>query len=206
MEKNVCLFAHGFEGVPAGRKTRYLQETLGYEVRAPHMTSMGWTFEDQVAVLLHAIDEEPALRLVVGSSLGAFALAVAASRRPDRDLRVVLMAPAVGIHEMWSRQLGENGMKLWEEMGRIQYHHQGVGQDVMLPYRLWTQCLANAGVALTHPTVIVHGLADETIPVERALAFAKGCPGLRRFHAVPDGHRLLDSMGVMAEAIEQVLR
>ena len=205
MASTPVLFAHGFEGVPGGRKARYLRETLDLEVTAPHMTSLGWTFEDQVAVLLDCIDRDPELQLLVGSSLGAFAMAVAASRRADRDLRLVLMAPAVGIHQMWADQLGTDGMKLWAEMGRIQYHHQGVGSDVMLPYRLWTQSLANAGVALDHPLVVVHGVDDDVIPVERALAFAKASPGLRRFYAVRDGHRLLESLDVMAEGIEQVL-
>lgn len=205
MDEKTCLFAHGFEGVPGGRKARYLRDTLGIEVAAPHMTTLGWTFEDQVAVLLDAIDRQPDLRLLVGSSMGGFATAVAASRRPDRDLRVVLMAPAVGIHAVWAEQLGDDGMKLWEEMGRIQYHHKGVGKEVMLPYRLWTQSLANAGVALEHPTVVVHGLDDEVIPIERSLAFAKASPGLRRFYAVRDGHRLLESLDVMADGIELVL-
>jgi len=205
MESTACLFAHGFEGVPGGRKTAYLRERLGLQVSAPHMTTLGWTFEDQVAVLLDAIDRDPELKLLVGSSMGGFATAVAASRRPDRDLRVVLMAPAVGIHQVWADQLGEDGMKLWAEMGRIQYHHKGVGQDVMLPYRLWTQSLANAGVALEHPLVVVHGVDDDVIPIERALAFAKASPGLRRFSGVRDGHRLLESLDVMAEGIELAL-
>ncbi len=200
-----CLFAHGFEGVPNGHKPRYLREQLGYEVTAPFMPSRGWSLEDHVSVLLEAIDADPELRLVVGSSFGAFALSIATTRRPERDFRVVLMAPAVGIHEVWAKMLGPEGLATWEEMGSLQYHHKGVGGDVQLPWSLWTQCKAFAGVALSHPTAIVHGLTDDTIPVESAVALAKASPGLKRFYAVPDGHRLLESLHVMAEAAELVL-
>ncbi|MEZ4474733.1 MAG: YqiA/YcfP family alpha/beta fold hydrolase [bacterium] len=200
-----CIFAHGFEGVPQGRKFHYLREALGLEVEAPFLPRKGFSLEDQVGVLLEAIDADLTLRLAVGSSMGALALAVAASRRPHRDLRLVLLAPAVGLHDVWATQLGADGMALWQEMGQLQYRHQGVGQEVGLPYALWTQCRDAADVAVTHPVVILHGLTDDVIPVENALALARRSPGIRRFVAAPDGHRLLDSLPLLGEATRLVL-
>lgn len=195
------LFAHGFEGVPNGRKARHLRDVLGYEVVAPPMNQKGWSFEDEITVVLEALDEHPDIELVTGSSMGAFAVAAAAARRRTRKLRLLLLAPAVGIHQAWVEQLGEDGMKLWAEMGRLQYHHQGVGHHVELPYRLFTQCRDEADVTCTHPTVIIHGLRDDVVPVENAVALARRSPGVRRLYAVDDGHRLLDSLGLMGEAI-----
>ena len=196
-----CLFAHGFEGVPNGRKPTWLAKH-GYDVHAPPMAQYGWRFEDQVRVITEGIDADPELTMLVGSSMGGFAMAVAASRRPDRDLKLVLMAPAVGIHEMWARQLGTDGINLWAEMGTLQYHHQGVGKQIELPYALFTECRDSADVVLTHPAVIIHGLHDEVIPVENALALAKRSPGVHRLHAVSDGHRLLNSLDFMRGAIK----
>lgn len=195
------FFAHGFEGVPNGRKARHLRDKLGFEVVAPLMNQKGWRFEDQVQTVLEAIDADDDLELLVGSSMGAFAVAVAASRRRLRKLRLVLLAPAVGLHEAWLEQLGEDGMKLWADMGSLQYHHQGVGHHVELPYALFTECRDASGVVCTHPTVIVHGLHDETIPVRNALELARRSPGVRRMYAVDDGHRLLDHLSVMDEAV-----
>lgn len=200
-----CLFAHGFEGVPNGRKARYLTE-LGHAVQAPLMSERGWYLRDHVAVLLRVIDAEPELRLAVGSSLGALALAVAASERPDRDLRLVLVAPAVGVHDAWANQMGAEAMALWAEMGAIQYRHQGIDQEVQLPYGLYTECRAAAQVVCTHPTAIVHGLKDAVIPVNEALALAARSPGVRRFVATADGHRLLDSLDEIRHAIDAVMR
>ncbi len=200
-----ALFAHGFEGVPNGRKARYLREALGYEVVAPHMYERGWRFEDQVQVLLEAIDADRDLKLLVGSSMGGFATAVAASRRRDRDLRLLLMAPAVGLHAVWSEQLGAEAMRLWAEMGTLQYLHQGVGRDVDLPYALWTQCRDEAGVVITHPAMIIHGLHDDTVPVENAVALARRSAGVKCLYAVADGHRLLDSLPMMGEAVAKLI-
>lgn len=200
-----CLFAHGFEGVPNGRKARYLTE-LGHAVQAPLMSEQGWHLRDHVAVLLKVIDADPDLRLAVGSSLGALALAVAASQRPDRDLRLVLLAPAVGVHDAWSQQMGPEAMALWAEMGAIQYRHQGIDQEVQLPYGLYTECREAADVVCAHPTAVIHGLRDAVIPVSEALALAARSPGVRRFVATADGHRLLESLDEIGRAIDVVMR
>lgn len=201
-----CIFAHGFEGVPSGRKPRYLREALGLEVSAPVMSRRGWTFEGQVGVLLQEIDAvaDAGPVLVVGSSVGGFAAAVASTRRPDRDLRLVLMAPAVGVHEVWERQLGEQGLALWREMGTLQYRHLGVDHEVELPWALYDECRGAADVVVRHRAVVVHGKHDDVIPVENALALAKRSPGVKRLYVVDDGHRLLDSLDVMAEAVRLV--
>lgn len=196
------MFAHGFEGVPNGRKARHLRDVLGLEVVAPLMNGKGWSFEDHIAVVEQTLAEHPDLELLVGSSMGAFAAAAAAARHRQRKLQLLLLAPAVGIHQGWIDMLGEDGIKLWAEMGNLQYHHQGVGHHVELPYRLFTQCRDHAEITCTHPTVIVHGLQDDVVPVENALALARRSPGVRRMYAVDDGHRLLDSLALMGEAIE----
>lgn len=199
------LFAHGFEGVPNGRKARYLRDVAGLDVVAPLMNGKGWGFEDHVTVASDTLSENPDIELCVGSSMGAFAIAAAAARHRQRKLQLLLLAPAIGIHQAWIEQLGEDGMKLWAEMGSLQYHHQGVGHHVELPYRLFTECREAADVTCTHPTVIIHGLRDDVVPVENALALARRSPGVRRLYAVDDGHRLLDSLGLIGEGIS-VLR
>lgn len=200
-----CLFAHGFEGVPDGRKARHLRG-LGHTVEAPLMSSRGWTLRDHVAVVHGVIDADPELRLLVGSSMGALAVAVAAAERPDRDLRLVLLAPAVGVHAMWAEQMGAAALAQWAERGTLAYPHQGVGRTVHLPYALYTECVAAADVRCAHPTAIVHGLADAVIPVQRAIDLAIRSPGLRRFVATADSHRLLDSLSEIDRSIDAVMR
>lgn len=196
----ICLYAHGFEGQPDGPKARYL-ERAGHTLIAPAMNADGFCLADEVAIVLREIDQRPDLRLVVGSSMGALAAMVAATRRPSRSLRLVLLAPAVGVHDAWYRELGAEGLELWRTMGSLSYHHKGVGREVSLPYSLYTECAAAAKVVVHQPAVIVHGLHDAVIPVENAVALARRSPGVQRLIAVDDGHRLLDHLGCLGEAI-----
>lgn len=193
------LFCHGFEGHPDGGKPRALR-AWGHEVVAPLMYSRGWRFEDQVETALEALDADPKVQTIVGSSLGGFAAAVAASRRPQRDLRLLLLAPAVGLHQVWADRLGALGLAQWEAADALPYPHAGAG-PVTLPWALFEECRAHAEVSVTHPLVIVHGLSDAVIPVQRGVALAARSPGLRRLYAVPDGHRLMGSLPTVREAL-----
>ncbi len=74
--------------------------------------------------------------------------------------------------------------------------------EVELPYTLWSECRDAADVVLEHPTVIIHGLHDETIAIDYAVALARRSPGVRRLYGVADGHRLQNSRHLMADAIE----
>ena len=78
--------------------------------------------------------------------------------------------------------------------------HAGAG-PVTLPWALFEECRAHAEVSVTHPLVIVHGLSDAVIPVQRGVALAARSPGLRRLYAVPDGHRLMGSLPTVREAL-----
>lgn len=196
-----AFFAHGFEGQPGGTKARYLYDVLGLDVVSPALFARGWGFEDQVSVILDHLDADPDLTLVVGSSMGGFAAAVAASRRPERPLRLVLLAPAVGLHRLWAERLGAEGMDTWRQMGTLLYRHQGVGRDIQIPWRMYAEAEAAAEVALSHPAIVIHGLDDDVVPMANSVALAQRSPGLRRLVLTPDGHRLLDSLPVMTEAV-----
>jgi pimeloyl-ACP methyl ester carboxylesterase len=191
--------------MPDGRKARHLRG-LGHTVTAPLMSSRGWALADHVAVLHALIDADPDLQWLVGSSLGALAVAVAASQRTDRDLRLVLLAPAVGVHDAWAERMGPAVMARWAEVGTVQYPHQGLDRVVELPYALHTQCEAAAQVVCNHPTAIVHGLQDEVIPVQNALALATRSPGVRQMTAVADTHRLLHALAEIERSIDVVMR
>jgi pimeloyl-ACP methyl ester carboxylesterase len=110
----------------------------------------------------------------------------------------------VGIHAAWAERLGEAELARWKATGSRTHLHRGRGVEVTLPFALWSQCRAHAGVVLDHPAVIIHGLHDETIGIEHALALAKRSPGVRRLYGVADGHRLQASRHLMGEAIDLV--
>ncbi len=199
-----CIFAHGFEGRPDGTKPTHLKRLLGGRVVAPSMHAKGWTFEGHVSVVLEHIDQNPDINLIAGSSMGGFASAVAASRRAERSLKLLLFAPAFGIHRSWAQQWGELGMAQWEKTGLIRHFHQGVQSEIEIPYAFWEQCRDHDGVTVDHQTVIIHGLHDDIVPMENVVAVARRSPGVERMIVVNDGHRLHESLNAMEEGLRHL--
>lgn len=187
-----------------GTKAQHLAQALGCEVASPDLYARGFTFEQQVAVALAALDGVPTIHTVVGSSLGGFVAAVVASRRLDRRLRLVLLAPAVNIHALWTHRLGADGLAAWAARGALRYDHAGVGRTIEIPYDAFTQAQAAAEVTVAHPAEILHGLQDDVVPVQVSLDLAARSPGVRRVSLTPDGHRLLASLDVMVEAVRRL--
>lgn len=193
-----CFFAHGFEGHPDGPKPRYLQ-SIGLDVVAPRLNAEGLTFEHQVRCMLAAFDAHPDIEDVVASSMGALACAVAATRRPERTLRLVLLAPAVGVHKTFAARLGPERLALWSKAGVLPWPHAGLGRTVDLPWALYTECEAVAEVIIQHPCAVIHGLSDDVIAPADSLALAQRSPGVDRLIFTDDDHRLLKSLEVIPD-------
>lgn len=198
------MFCHGFEGRPGGTKAQHLEAAFNTQVSSPALSAHGFGLEAQVGVALAAIDAQPNLRCVVGSSMGGLVAAVAAHRRPDRALRLVLMAPALNIAALWAERLGEAGLAAWAARGSLAYPHAGVGHTVEIPWGALAEAQAQAEVAVTHPAELVHGLDDDVVPLSVSTALLARSPGVTRLTVTPDGHRLLDSLPVMVEAVRRL--
>lgn len=196
------LFAHGFEGSNTGSKPTYLSEILGYDVSAPVLHTNGWTIEDEVGVLLKALDDNKEIEVLVGSSMGGLASAIASARRPERDLKLILLAPAFDLHILWENGAGGDGILAWEREGSAPYFHHGIGQEIMLPWAFMETARAVAGIHPVHPTVIIHGSGDDVVPISHSRAVSEACEMVRELLEVDDGHRLQYSLHCLNEAFE----
>jgi pimeloyl-ACP methyl ester carboxylesterase len=123
--------------------------------------------------------------LLVGSSLGALVGAFAAAARPELVRALALLAPAVGFVTNLAGRLDEQG-RMWTSEGlgfvvESQVIEDGKQLDEPgLPARLRV------------PTLVVHGTADEVIPVRAGERFFAAIPHARKeLWLVPGGdHRL----------------
>ena len=89
-----ATFAHGLWSSPDSGKAEWLR-SHGWEVHALDMRKLGWDQASQTRVVLEAIDEMGPFDVLIGSSFGGLATANAAAQRPELDLRLVLLAPAL---------------------------------------------------------------------------------------------------------------
>ena len=206
-----CLFAHGFEGLPTGSKNQYLSD-LGWTVIAPTLFENGWTLSAQRDQVLKALRTHPDLEYIVASSMGAFASSWA-SMHPDmidRSLKLVLLAPAFGVHDLFRRRveekLGSSGLEFWKQNRTVPYLHRGLQQEIQIPYELYIETQEMyTQINLTHPTYIIHGFEDESIPFIESVHVAQRSKGVRNLILCHDTHRLQEHRHLIDSALEQLI-
>ncbi len=123
--------------------------------------------------------------VVIGSSLGGLLAAHAAAHRPDLVRSLTLIAPALGLIPQLGKQLDAAGM-LWTSDGRGFTVDQRVLDDA---HALDEDSLPSR---LTVPTLIVHGTADEVVPVQASERFfaAVASPRKELWLVAAGDHRL----------------
>ena len=198
------LFAHGLEGSPNGSKPTWMKESLDWEIICPEMSNNGWTIADQTEVIAKAIAENEDIDIIMGSSYGGLAIANASERFAERNLRMVLLAPAFGLAENFRSITGEPGLIEWKNTGSSQYFHHGFGHEVEFGWDFITSADEMSWPNLHHPTIILHGSQDEIVPIKSSRKVSESNE-LVELIEVEDGHRLADSLHFIPLAVQRVL-
>ena len=194
------LFAHGFEGGPSGSKPTYMREELGWEVKSPIMSNLGWSIASQTEVLLRSIDAEE-FDLVIGSSMGGLAAANASSKRPDSDFRLILIAPAFGIDRYWGG-LSEEEVEEWKISGERIY--SGYDLEILLPWEFMESARIMSWPKINHLTSIMHGTHDDVVDIDfsRKMAVENSLVDLYEFD---DNHRMKESIGSIGVIVSDLM-
>jgi pimeloyl-ACP methyl ester carboxylesterase len=146
--------------------------------------------------------------VLFGSSLGG----LSACRVAEADARVsalVLLAPAFALAADWRARLGEDGWRRWRETGWLAVHDHATGRETEVDFG-FVEELVHADEAdggwpdVRVPTLIVHGVSDETVPVVRSRVFARGKRHVRLVE-VDDGHELVASLGRIEQEADRFL-
>ena len=140
----------------------------------------------------------------MGSSYGGLAIANASERFAERNLRLVLLAPAFGLAENFRSIAGEEGLIEWENTGSRQYFHHGFGHEVEFGWDFITSADEMSWPNLHHPTIILHGSQDDIVPIESSRKVLQSNE-LVELIEVEDGHRLADSLHFIPLAVQRVL-
>lgn len=142
--------------------------------------------------------------VLFGSSLGG----LVAARAAEADRRVaalVLLAPALRLPDVFRRQLGAAGWKDWRDSGWLAVRDYARKRPGRVDFGFMREAAAvekdlGPWPAARVPTLVIHGRADETVPVGLSRRWARGRPGVKLVE-VPDGHELKASLPrIMAEA------
>ncbi len=197
------LFCHGLWSFPDGTKPQYMQNELGWEVTSLEMRRNGWELSSQVKTVREAIDNDGPFDVLMGSSFGGLAIANAVKEYSE-DLRLVLLAPAFGVYDTLSEQIGDSELGEWKKVGIKTFHPLGWDEDVSIPWTFMEDARRLGWPEVNHRTVILHGLLDDVVPIESSRVFMRSSPFVEIVE-VDDGHRLGESLELLRDLVSMVL-
>ena len=200
------LYLHGFASGPNSKKgVAFAEYFAGRSVEIERLNLRVPSFEhlrlsQMIDVAQRAIGEPRERAVAIGSSLGA----LTAARLAERDARItglVLFAPAFQLVERWRVALGD-AFSDWEHTGWREVHDYTTGKPARVDFG-FVEDARTVDVGFPDvrvPTLIVHGIQDDVVPVDHSRKFAHGKRHVRLVE-VDDGHELIASIPrLLAEA------
>lgn len=196
----MLLYLHGFASGPSSFKARELSRRFaarGVAVDVPDLTPGADGFERSTPLTMLAVAEGRLAagappHALLGSSLGGYLSALAASRDPSIE-RLVLLAPAFRLFERWSARLTPAELAGWRA-GGLETDHHVTGTRRRIGWSFFEDASTLPPFPEVRvPTLCVAGTRDETVPIADVEAFVARTPAARLV-AVDDGHELKDSI------------
>ncbi len=189
------VYLHGFASGPGGQKGRHCRawaEARGIPFHSPDLNLPDFEhlrITAQVESVEALIRELPQPPVVVGSSLGGLVAAAVASRG-SVIARLILLAPAFGFAR---RRLSGPRWSGYRKRGTLKvYHHARekwlqLGPDLLEDLPRWRD---DQDWRIDMPTVILHGVQDDAVPIVESRAFAASHPTCV-LRELDDDHALL---------------
>jgi len=196
----VLLYLHGFASGPSSTKAQNLAARFaaaGTVVTVPDLTPGDNGFErsspaSMLAIAEGLLDAAPPPHAIIGSSLGGYLAAVAASRRPSIE-RLVLLAPAFRLFERWDARLTDADRARWQREG-LEVDHHASGRKRRLGWQFHEEARDwPAFPEVQIPALVLAGRHDETVPLVDIRAWVARTE-TARLVVLDDGHELVASL------------
>lgn len=204
------LYLHGFASGPRSKKGVTFAEHFAakgvdidrLDLRVPSFEHL--RLSQMIDVAQRALGEPRERAVVIGSSLGG----LTAARLAERDARVtglVLFAPAFQLVERWRVALGD-GFTEWERTGWREVLDYTTGKPARVDFGFVEDARAvDIGFPdVRVPTLIIHGIHDDVVPIDHSRRFAQGKRHVRLVE-VDDGHELVASIPRLLSEAEAFL-
>lgn len=198
------LYLHGFASGPSSSKAQWFRRRFaahGVELEIPDLAAGDFehlTITAQLRVLEELARGETVS--LIGSSMGGYLAALYAAEHAEVK-KLVLLAPAFGFLARWPEALGEDVMSSWRQTGSRRVFHYAENREMNLSYRLIEDAaLYPDEPDFTQPALIVHGNADDVVPVSASIEFARRHPNVR-LEVFDSDHQLTDAVEHAAELI-----
>jgi pimeloyl-ACP methyl ester carboxylesterase len=199
--KNAILL-HGFPSSAKSSKAKYFRERFEHVPGGAfhaidfnptprdfeYLTVTGMINRLRQYILDHNLED---VRLI-GSSMGALVGLHYAAWFEDIS-RILLLAPALTYSIV-----GEGEERRWRAAGVMPYEHYDFGEQLPLQYGMQLDGLQyQTPIEPPAPTLVVHGVSDDVVPVEASRAYAAAYPQKVKLVEVDSDHRLGDQLEVI---------
>jgi pimeloyl-ACP methyl ester carboxylesterase len=191
---SAIIYLHGFTSGPQSKKAQYFRARFaerGIPIEIPTLDEGRFeelTITSQLGVVERAAQGGPVS--LIGSSLGGYLAALYAARHAVGKL--VLLAPAFGFARRWPEALGTEQLAEGKRRGYLDVYHYADGRERRLGWGLIDDGMRYEEYPdVRQPTLIIHGIRDDAVPVEYSRAFARGRKNVRLIEMDSD-HELLD--------------
>lgn len=174
------IYLHGFASSPQSNKAQYLRDRFSVEANLKlnvldlNRGDFGrLTLTRQIEQTIAAFPNDNTPITIIGSSFGALTAAWVA-QKCDRVRRIILLAPAFGFPQSWYSRLEPQQIEQWRESGYLSVYHYGEAKQIPLKYQFLEDAENYPLASLTRslPTLIIHGINDEVVPIEVSRDYA----------------------------------
>jgi uncharacterized protein len=192
------IYLHGFASGPGSTKAQELKlrcDRVGIDLVVPDLNQGDFThltISRQIAQVVELFPEDGTPITLIGASLGGWTAAIIARDYPQVE-RLILLAPAFDFLHHWLPKIGVDRLKSWANNGYLPIYHHAVQNLLPLHYDFITD--ADRYHRFTSdriiPTVIIHGIHDDVIPISSSRDFVTKHPWVELIEVNSD-HGLLD--------------
>jgi predicted esterase YcpF (UPF0227 family) len=198
------LYLHGFASSPLSAKARAFQAwgaARGLAIDALDLRVPSFEHLRFSAIKTRVREAIDGRAVLIGSSLGG----LTACRVAEEDARVcavLAMAPAFRLAETWQTKLGAAAWEAWRRDDAIEVDDHATKQKARVDFGFVEELeRLDAGWAdVRVPVLIVHGIQDDVVAIDRSRTWARGKRHVRLVE-VEDGHELGRSIPrILAEA------
>jgi alpha-beta hydrolase superfamily lysophospholipase len=193
------VYLHGFASSPDSAKARFFRDRfreVGIQLHIPDLnrpTFTKMTLASHLLTISETAQELSAKPLVIwGSSLGGLAALLFANDNTTLAA-LILLAPALQLTDRWRSLLGEDQLHEWAKLGQKYFYHYAYQQEVPLSYKFFEEAVGRetSQFNLKLPTLIFHGVNDETVPISLSERLAQAHKDSVTLVKLQDSHALI---------------
>jgi uncharacterized protein len=203
------IYLHGFASGPGSTKAKDLHsrcDRVGIDLQLPDLNQGDFshlTISRQVAQIVELLPKDGSPVTLIGSSLGGWTAAIIARDYPQVE-RIVLLAPAFDFLDHWLPKIGEVQLNSWAQNGYLPIYHHAAKNPLPLHYNFVVDARQYHFFTSDRvlPTLIVHGIHDDVIPIDSSRKFANKHPWVELIE-VDSNHSLLDKSDSPLETLHE---